>query len=193
MKPATMLLVVLLVSVYAVEGARGAIGDEIALLRMGALPNDGALHGEWWRLLTYSLLHLDLVHIGLNTALLWWVGSVVERRIPRGAFAAVYVGAALAAGGVITVLRAAHPKPGSSLGASGAILGLVGCALVLTHRADAARFGQARAVRLALWAIVVVSLGASLVQGVSLAGHAAGLIAGVLAGFLVPVRADAPA
>lgn len=186
---ATTVLLGILLAMFALEVARGAVGDEVALLRMGALPNDGALGGEYWRLVTYSLLHLNPMHILMNAALLWWVGYVVERRIPRAAFAAVYAGASLASGAMITVARMAHPRAGASLGASGGLFGLVGCALVLSYRRDAAAFGQGRSLRMALWAVAIVGLAASLIQGVSLSGHGGGLAAGLLAGFLVPVRA----
>src|SRR5207244_217575 len=78
---ATLGLLAILVLVFAVEAVRHAIGDETALLSMGALPNDGRLHHQYWRLATYSVLHLNVTHIALNLAFLWWVGRIVKRRI----------------------------------------------------------------------------------------------------------------
>ena len=184
---ATLTVVVVLAGMFAVEAARGAVGDETALLGMGALPNGGGLDHQYWRLVTYSLLHLDYLHLCLNLALLWWVGSIVERRIGSAALGAVYFVSVVAAGIAITVAHAGHPRPGSSLGASGGIFGLLACALILLHRRDASRFGQNGRVRIFLWVILAGGIVASLLPGVSLAGHAAGLVTGLLAGWWVPL------
>jgi membrane associated rhomboid family serine protease len=184
----TFAILALILAVFALEGARGVVGDELALITMGALPNDGRLHGEYWRLIAYSALHLNYAHLLLNAALLWWVGNVVERRVGTGWFGAAYLASVVAAGIVITLVDLSHPRPGSGVGASGGIFGLVACALVLMYRRDAARFGQSPRVRLWLWVAVAVGFAASLIPGVSLSGHAGGFAAGLIAGGILPVR-----
>jgi membrane associated rhomboid family serine protease len=59
--------------------------------------------------------------------------------------------------------------------------------LILLHRRDASRFGQSGRVRIFLWVILAVGIGASLLPGVSMAGHAGGLVTGLLAGWRVPL------
>ena len=183
----TLAILALLLAVFAAEGARGAVGDELALLAMGGLPGDGRLNGEYWRLIAYSALHLNSVHLLLNGALLWWVGNVVERRVGALWFGVAYLASVVAAGLAITLVRLGHPRPGSSVGASGGIFGLVACALVLLYRRDAAHFGQGGRVRLGSWIVVLIGFGASLLPGVSLSGHAGGFVAGLIAGALLPV------
>jgi membrane associated rhomboid family serine protease len=181
-------ILAVLAAVFAVEGARGAVGDERALLAMGALPNDGRLGHEYWRLISYSMLHLNDLHLLLNAALLWWVGNVVERRVGPAALGLAYLASVLSAGAAITLVHWSHPRPGSSVGASGGIFGLVACALVLQYRRQAAHFGQSTRVRLWLWVVAGVGFGASLIPGVSLSGHAGGFAAGLIAGRMLPLR-----
>ena len=185
---ATLSLLALLIAVFAIESTRGAVGDEVALMAMGALPNDGQLHGEYWRLVTYSALHLNYAHLLLNAALLWWVGNMVERRVGTASLAVAYLASVVTAGLVIMLFDLSRPHPGSGVGASGGIFGLVACALVLMHRQDAARFGQKSGVRLWLWVVIVVGFGVSLIPGVSLSGHAGGFAAGLIAGWLLPLH-----
>jgi rhomboid protease GluP len=186
-RKATLCIFAALIAVFALEGARGAIGDEGALLSMGALPNDGSLHHEYWRLIAYSALHLNYAHIVLNLALLWWVGSIVERRVGSTALGIAYFAFVLVAGGGITLLHMSHPRPGASVGASGGLFGLLACALMLLYRRDASAFGQRMRVRLWLWVVLCAGFGASLLPGVSLMGHASGFAAGLLVGWFLPV------
>ena len=189
---ATLGILILIVAGFAFEIAKGAVGDETALLRLGALPNDGRIDHEYWRLLSYSVLHLNAAHLVLNAALLWWVGNIVERRVGGAGVLATYFGAVLAVGVAIVVMRSSQPRPGSSLGASGGVFALLVCALVLLHRRDAVGFGQSRVVRLWLWIILAAGLAASFLPGVSLTGHAIGAAVGVLAGGALRLRTSNP-
>jgi membrane associated rhomboid family serine protease len=128
------------------------------------------------------------MHLATNGALLWWVGRIVERRIGTLPMLGIYLGCALAGGLLIMWKSSIYPKPGTSLGASAAVSGLLACALALLHRPSAARFGRAVGVRVALWAILVFGLAISFLPGVSLVGHIGGLILGTLFGLFVPVR-----
>ena len=184
---ATLALAVVLLVVFAVEAATGAAGDEVALLRMGALANDGRLGHEYWRLITYSFLHLTSLHLLLNLALLWWVGRIVERRVGGLLMCAAYLLAVILSGVSIVVAHLNTPRPGSSMGASGGIFGLLACALILMRRRDAAHFTTSPRVQLWLWIVLLAALSASLLPGVSLAGHVGGLIGGTIAGMALPV------
>ena len=87
--PATYILAAILLIVFGIEIATHRIGNEYALLEMGALPADGHLNGEYWRIITYSFLHLNWNHIILNLALFLWVGRIVERRVGIGRAAVI--------------------------------------------------------------------------------------------------------
>ena len=62
----TTVLVAALFVVFGIELASRSVGNETLLLKLGALPDDGELHGEYWRLATYSFLHLNGTHLLVN-------------------------------------------------------------------------------------------------------------------------------
>jgi membrane associated rhomboid family serine protease len=94
--------------------------------------------GEWYRLLTSAFLHDGLIHIGCNMALLWWVGSELERALGWARFLALYLVAGLGGAAASYVLS---PLNIAALGASGAVFGLFGAYVVVARRvgADASR------------------------------------------------------
>jgi len=186
--PMTTALVASMVVVFAVELWRGALGDDTALMGLGAIRDAGSLHPDYWRLFTYGWLHAGWNHLVMNVLILWWAGRIVERRIGSwSAFATFLLG--VFGGGVAIAAKAVMaPQPGVSLGASAGAYALLACAILLLFRPDAARFGQPRWVRLVLIAIAIAGIAASFLKGVSMAGHAAGLAVGLAAGFLVSVR-----
>jgi rhomboid protease GluP len=186
--PGTIFLLASLVLLFGVELILGATGNDDRLLALGAIPDTGMIGAQYWRLLTYGWLHAGYLHLATNGALLFWVGRIVERRTGTLLMLGIYLGCAVA-GGVLIIWKASiYPKPGTSIGASAAVSGLLACALVLLHRPSAAAFGRAVGVRVALWAILVFGLAISFLPGVSLAGHAGGLILGAFFGLFVPVR-----
>lgn len=177
-----------LVLVFGVEVAAGALGNDARLLSLGAIPDDGTMGGQVWRLLTYAWLHANTLHLVSNLVLLWWVGKIVERRVGSLVTLGVYVSGALAGGLLIAWNASANPRASVSLGASAAVSALLTCALVLLHRPAAAHFGRLLWVRVVLWAVLAGALGVSLMPGISLAGHFGGLLLGAVLGFVVPVR-----
>lgn len=187
----TVILVASLILLFGVELATGAVGDDAMLLRLGAIPDDGSLGSQYWRLLTYAWIHAGYMHLALNAALLWWVGQIVERRIGSLRTLTVYLAGALAGGVVIAWHASVRPEPGASLGASAAISALLTCALVLVHRPGAAAFGAPPWIRTVLWAILVAAVALSFLPGVSLVGHLGGLTVGAVLGFMIPIRPEA--
>ncbi|MFD7897717.1 rhomboid family intramembrane serine protease [Streptomyces sp. NPDC059743] len=91
----------------------------------------GVADGQWYRLLTSVFLHQAPWHIAFNMLSLWWLGGPLEAALGRIRFLALYLLSGLA-GGAFTYLLAA-PNQGS-LGASGAIFGLLGATAVLMRR-----------------------------------------------------------
>jgi membrane associated rhomboid family serine protease len=77
--------------------------------------------GEWHRLLTPMFLHGGIAHLGTNMYSLNRVGNDVERIFGPGRYVALYV-----ASGIAGTLASAILSPNPSLGASGAVFGVVG-------------------------------------------------------------------
>jgi len=124
--------------------------------------------GEWWRLITSAFLHYGFLHLGMNMLVLWFIGPALEDYLGHWRYALLYVvsGLAGAAGALIWSPNAL------TVGASGAIWGLMGAALVLEARRIYVFGGQALG-------LVAVNLALTfLISGVSIGGHIGGLIGG---------------
>jgi membrane associated rhomboid family serine protease len=126
--------------------------------------------GEWWRLLTSAFLHANLLHLGMNMLVLWIIGPALEDYFGHSQYALVYVVSALA--GAAGALLWSPNAP--TVGASGAIWGIMGAALVLEARRIWVFGGQAMGL------VVFNLLITFLIPGISIGGHIGGLIGGGL-------------
>ncbi|UNO40981.1 rhomboid family intramembrane serine protease [Streptomyces sp. MST-110588] len=123
----------------AQQGLFGDAGqDVVGDLDMLALAWDpgqfklvGVAEGEWYRLLTAMFLHQQIMHIGFNMLSLWWLGPSLEAALGRVRYLALYLLSGLG-GSALSYVLAAQNEP--SLGASGAIFGLLGATAVLLRR-----------------------------------------------------------
>jgi len=147
----------------------------------------GVAYGEWYRLVTSGFLHYGIVHLGFNMYALWILGTMLERAAGRVQFGLVYVVALLAG-----ALGALVVSPDSNtVGASGAIFGLMGATLALGRSRgigirESPVFGVLMLNLLITFAIPYISIG----------GHIGGLAGGFLAGmalFELPNRMRSPA
>jgi membrane associated rhomboid family serine protease len=126
--------------------------------------------GDWWRLITSAFLHANLLHIGFNMYFLWFIGSAVETALGRGRFLAVYLISGLAGSAGALVFTPLSP----TVGASGALFGILGVALVLERQRNYVLGGSALG-------LVVINLVLSFsLSNISVGGHIGGLIGGIL-------------
>lgn len=143
---------------------------------LAALVKDSTRAGEWWRLLTASYLHANLSHVVGNLGGLLVLGGLVETYDRRLRVPLVYVAGVLGGSvGSLFLIR------GSSLGASAGILGLAGYLLVLMHRQPGAgaRWLKGRLLGMIGSTAIVGLAGFFFIDN---AGHAGGLVAGMLVG-----------
>jgi membrane associated rhomboid family serine protease len=145
----------------------------------GKVINEGDLYRfaiseghQYYRLLTSAFLHVDLLHIGFNMYLLYLLGMMLEPALGSVRFAAIYF-TALLAGSCGALIATANP----SLGASGAIFGLMGAAAVeLRARGRSVMEGG-------IGALIIFNLILSFsIPNISVGAHIGGLIGGALAG-----------
>ena len=136
----------------------------------GVLYGPAVADGDWWRLATAPFLHYGPLHIAMNMLVLWFIGPALEQYFGHARYALVYAASGLAgsAGALIWSPNAL------TVGASGAIWGLMGAALVLEARRIWVFGGQAMGL------VVINLLFTVLVPGVSIGGHIGGLIGGAL-------------
>lgn len=155
------------------------------VLALGAKDNRAISQGgEYYRFLTAMFLHGGLTHIAFNAFALYALGFETERIYGHWRFLAVYLLAGLG-GGVASY--ALNPSP--SVGASGAIFGLIGALAVFYYEARGVLGGVARQQLGSLIFTLLINLG----LGFSVAlidnnAHIGGLVAGALAGWLLSPR-----
>jgi rhomboid protease GluP len=184
----TITLVVGLLVVFGIELATHSVGNDAFLLRLGALPDKGALHGQYWRVATYSFLHFNAAHLLVNVLLLFWVGRIMESWVGTSYAAAIYVSSVLSSAGVILLFHNLHPKTGATVGASGGIFGLLAAALIISHNHSAGSLDRDSRLRTWLWIALLAGLGISFRPGISMAGHLGGLIGGTLLACVAKLR-----
>ncbi|CAM3813499.1 rhomboid family intramembrane serine protease [Nocardioides zeicaulis] len=93
---------------------------------------DGVSTGAWWQLLTSAFTHVEVLHLVMNMLALYVLGTATEQILGRARFLAVYLTSAL--GGSVAVMMFAGPAS-STVGASGALFGLLGALLVTLLKA----------------------------------------------------------
>lgn len=136
--------------------------------------------GEYWRLFTAMFLHGDILHLMFNMYALWALGGTLEMILSRPKFLGLYLLSGLG-GSVLSTMMLDNTV---SIGASGAIFGLVGALIgyVIGHR-DMFRQGALRN----LLFIVLINLmwGLQPGSGIDNFGHLGGVISGFLLSFII--------
>jgi membrane associated rhomboid family serine protease len=165
---ATITLIAINIVVFLLE--RG--GDSSSyVFRKGALTGVGVANGEWWRVGTAAFLHANALHILFNMYALWLLGRALERYIGTTRFLAIYAisGISGSAGALLLTDRYT-----ATVGASGAIFGMMGALFVLERR-GVPLVGP-------ILPVLAINLVISLAYpGISIGGHVGGLVGGVLA------------
>jgi membrane associated rhomboid family serine protease len=149
------------------------VGDTLAGLPAN-VPYEGLIgvaHGEWWRLITAAFLHYGPFHLLMNMLALYWFGTLLEKRIGSGRYLMLYLVSGLAGSAGALVLDPTVP----TVGASGAIFGILGAGLVLERQRDYVFGGSA------LGIIVINLVFTFSIANISIGGHVGGLIGGAAA------------
>jgi rhomboid protease GluP len=142
-----------------------------ALYRFGANVPFSSGVWVWWRLVTAMFLHGGLIHIGFNMMVLMDIGPVVEEVYGSARFLFLYVVTGMS-GFVLSSWRG-HAL---SVGASGALLGLIGVMIAITMKRGGGSM-QALRSRLVSWVVTIFVIG-FVMSGVDNWAHFGGLAAG---------------
>ncbi|MDX1657918.1 MAG: rhomboid family intramembrane serine protease [Nitriliruptorales bacterium] len=135
----------------------------------GVLFGPAVAAGEWGRIVTSGFLHAGLLHIGFNGYLLYLLGRMLEPGIGSTRFTAIYLGGLFGGSAGALLLSWATP----TLGASGAVFGLMGGAMVGLRRRGIDPW------RSSIGTLVLLNLAFTfLVPGISIGGHVGGLVGG---------------
>ncbi|HET6279732.1 MAG TPA: rhomboid family intramembrane serine protease [Polyangia bacterium] len=130
-----------------------------------------------WRWLSAAFIHVNLLHILMNMWVLSQIGAVSEKAIGRGLFAASYVVTGTVGNMLSTAIADMRGRPLVSAGASGAIMGLIGIAVVFAWRTGQKTIAKNLLMNVAL--VLMLGLFANLDNG----AHIGGLLAGGVIGF----------
>jgi membrane associated rhomboid family serine protease len=162
------------VAVYVAELATGGgvNGTGSTIYLKGVLFGPLLEQGEWWRLMTAAFLHYGPVHLILNMVALYWFGSLLEERIGSGRYLLLYLVSGLAGSAGSLLWSNGFLTP--TVGASGAIFGILGAGLVLERQRDYVFGGSA------LGVIVINFVFTFSISGISKGGHIGGLVGGIL-------------
>ncbi len=153
------------------------------LLRVGALVSFGYQEFAWWRLLTAIFLHAGLMHLLFNVWALSALGPRVEQEIGSSRLVVLFIGS-----GAFGFLVSAAINRGTSLGASGAIFGLIGFGLAWGHRRGATMLRDEMMRWTLLGFVVLPLLGLMLRIAPDHAAHGGGFLAGAAFGLALGGR-----
>ncbi len=146
-------------------------GEEI-LAQFGLSPW-GIQAGQYYRFFTSMFLHAGILHLVSNGVYLYYFGVRAERLLGTGRFLVLYLVSGLCGG----LLSVALSSGGISIGASGAIYGLLGAMLLLTKKHGSRYTGMNYATMLLL-AATAICFG-FLEPGVDNMAHIGGLLGGM--------------
>jgi membrane associated rhomboid family serine protease len=170
--PVTRILIALNVAIYLVTvvQGRGLNAPGGSLYFKWILFGPYVAHGDWWRLVTSMFLHASIIHIGFNMAALYFIGTPVEQYLGRVRYLGLYFVSGLAGSAGALVQSPITP----TLGASGAIFGILGAMLIIEWQVTGRLAGQAMT-----WIVINLVISFS-IPGISWGGHIGGLIGGIL-------------
>jgi rhomboid protease GluP len=189
--PVTAALIAVNVLVYLVMAAVSRhliFFDNATMISAGASVTAPDVIASHWRWVTAAFVHANLLHIFMNMWVLGQIGAISEKALGRGLFAATYLVTGFL-GNVLSSVLAQGPTV--SVGASGAIMGLIGMAATFAWRSGQKRAARALAFNILFVLGVGLSLSARGVHLVDNAAHIGGLVAGAVVG-LIRVSARRP-
>lgn len=120
---------------FAWETVAGGNENEETLYRLGALVPTVVWQGEWWRLLAATFLHYGILHLSMNMLGLYYLGSYVESSFGFGRYLIAYFFSGIGSMSAVTLIAIFTNSPPQLLvGASGAIMGMVGALAAILLR-----------------------------------------------------------
>ncbi|MBI5975652.1 rhomboid family intramembrane serine protease [Staphylococcus canis] len=147
--------------------------SDIEIINLGALSHFNVVQGEWYRLITSMFLHLNFEHLIFNMFSLYIFGKLVEAHIGSLKTLAVY----LVSGIFGNLISLAILPQGFSVGASGAIFGLLGALVALMIISK--KFTHKTLIQLII-AIIIMAVITLLVRNVNIVAHLSGLLGGFI-------------
>lgn len=115
------LLIAVNIIIFILEISTGALLSRESIIDAGALYREGVEKGEYWRMISSMFLHGSFGHLFSNMIMLYTMGLVYEKFYKKRTAVSIYLLSGIT-GAVLSSLMSAGP----SVGASGAIFGMMG-------------------------------------------------------------------
>ena len=165
-----------------------AVANHVNPLEAGALVRANVLAGEWWRMFTAMFLHAGPDHLIGNLIAFYVVGMACEHAFGTVRTSLVYLGS-----GVTGAALSLAASPGPSVGASGAIFGVLGAVIVTLYRHQRHFYVRDKriGVVLAAWAAWQLVTG-FMTPYIDNFAHLGGLLGGAMAALVLSPTLTAP-
>ena len=147
--------------------------SDVKLLEVGGLVHFNVVHGEWYRLISSMFLHFNFEHILMNMLSLFIFGKIVESIIGSWRMLIIYIISGLYGNFVSLSFNTTT----ISVGASGAIFGLIGSIFVIMYLSKNFNKKMIGQLLIALFVLIVFSL---FMSNINIMAHLGGFISGVL-------------
>jgi rhomboid protease GluP len=184
--PFTFLILAVITIVFMTELSKGLLTNPEVIIPMGAILPHSIGRGEPWRLLTAMFLHGGRVHWAANCFSLLQLGSLYEAMFGSWRFLLVYFATGLIASAVSSTFGNA-----ASVGASGAIFGLLGAFIFSIRRSpywSQQSWTRSLIRQLVFWGVLWIVVG-EMLPFIDNKAHIGGLVSGLVLGLVLPQRA----
>ena len=171
----TYALIALNVVAYLGSSFGGNVGNSGSLTDAGDLSRAAIASGDYWTVITSGFLHVNLFHVGSNMLALWILGTLLEPILGHLRFGLVYF-VALVCGSLGVLLLG----PEASVGASGAVFGLMGAAIIVARNRGLNLMESGLGLWLGINLLITFTI-----PHISIGAHIGGLIGGALAALVL--------
>jgi len=164
-------------ALYSMKSGRGDLmgPDNLTLVNFGAMYPPLVHEGQWWRLITAGFLHGGVVHILMNSWVLFDLGAQTEEFYGTGRMIVIY------AVSTITGFWASYHWAPLSVGASAGLFGLIGAMIAFGVRERSSQAAAMRSfyIRWAMFGLVM-----SFLPHIDMAAHLGGLAGGFAVAYI---------
>ena len=183
LKTVTFYLAAANILVWLIDMLLENVTGAALLFELGGLYFPAVRGGEFWRVFTAMFLHGGFPHLIYNMLALFALGFPLEETMGRVRYAAVYLLAGLGGNAFVLLMECLRGQFHYTVGASGAIFGLLGAFLALTvNRRDGM---EGLPVRSLVFAFIMMMIPGLYDPSVSMTGHLGGFLAGFIAAFII--------
>lgn len=194
--PAASAIITAIMIGFALEVYTGAWQNPYKLVGLGAIVAEYIFQdGQYWRLVSAMFLHGDgtvggtVLHLAMNVIAIVQIARLYEAMFGTARFVTIYF-----ATGIIASLTSAIVHGGPSVGASGAVFGILGAFVLSVRRSPRWRhepFARSIVNQLLFWIVANIAIGLQIPQ-IDNSAHIGGLLAGILLGATLPHRVPPP-